>query len=40
MKVFVDKVQNRSDYNDQSKWIDYQLLIHLISHYNKFLFRL
>jgi hypothetical protein len=31
MKVFVDKVQNSSDYNDQSKWIDYQLLIHLIS---------
>lgn len=31
MKIFVDKVQNTSDYNDQSKWIDYQLLIYLMS---------
>ncbi len=31
MKVFVDKVQNSSDYNDQSKWIDYQLLIYLMT---------
>ncbi len=31
MKVFVDKVQRSSDYNDQSKWIEYQLLIYLMS---------
>ena len=31
MKVFVDKVQNTSDYNDQSKWVDYHLLIYLLS---------
>ena len=31
MKIFVDKVQKKSDYNDQSKWIDYNLLIYLIS---------
>ena len=31
MKVFVDKVQNITDYNDQSKWIDYQLLIYLMT---------
>ncbi len=33
MKVYVDKVQSSSDYNDQSKWIDYNLLIYLISNY-------
>ena len=31
MKVFVDRVQNTSDSNDQNKWIDYHLLIYLIS---------
>jgi hypothetical protein len=34
MKVFVDNVKKRSDYNDQSKWIDYHLLIYLISIYD------
>ena len=33
MKVFVDQVKKRSDYKDQSKWIDYQLLIYLMSIY-------
>ena len=31
MKIFVDKVQKQSDYNDQSKWIDYHLLIYLMT---------
>ena len=31
MKVFIDKAKTSSDYNDQSKWIDYDLLIYLMS---------
>lgn len=33
MKVFIDKVQKISDYNEQSKWIDYQLLIYLMARF-------
>ena len=40
MKVFVDKIKNNSDYADESKWVDYGLLMnlmaHLISKSNKF----
>jgi hypothetical protein len=29
MKIFVDNIKNSSDYNDESKWVDYYLLTHL-----------
>ena len=29
MKIFGDKIKNSSDYNDESKWVEYNLLIHL-----------
>ena len=29
MKIFVDYIYHISDYNDESKWVDYGLLIHL-----------
>lgn len=30
MKVFVDRIYNSSDYEDDSKWVDYALLTHLM----------
>ena len=32
MKVFVDKIKNNSDYDDESKWVDYSLLMYLKAH--------
>lgn len=32
MKVFVDKIKNNSDYDDESKWVDYGLLMYLKAH--------
>jgi len=29
MKIFVDKIRNSSDYKDESKWVEYNLLTHL-----------
>jgi hypothetical protein len=29
MKIYVDYIYNVSDYKDESKWVDYGLLIHL-----------
>ena len=29
MKVFVDRIKDDSDYDDESKWIDYALLMYL-----------
>ena len=34
MKIFVDNIKNSSDYNDESKWVEYYLLIHLNSTLN------
>lgn len=29
MKVFVDRIKDGSDYDDESKWVDYDLLMYL-----------
>lgn len=29
MKIFVDNIENSSDYNDDSRWVEYELLTHL-----------
>jgi len=29
MKIFVDKIKKSSDYDDESKWVEYYLLTHL-----------
>jgi hypothetical protein len=29
MKIYVDYIYSISDYRDESKWVDYGLLIHL-----------
>ena len=29
MKIYVDYIYNIVDYKDESKWVDYGLLIHL-----------
>lgn len=29
MKIFVDNIKNSSDYADESKWVEYNLLTHL-----------
>ncbi len=29
MKIFVDYIYNIRDYKDESKWVDYGLLMHL-----------
>jgi hypothetical protein len=29
MKIFVDSIYNIEDYKNESKWVDYGLLIHL-----------
>jgi hypothetical protein len=29
MKIFVDRIYKSSDYDDESKWVDYALLKHL-----------
>jgi hypothetical protein len=29
MKIFVDYIHSSSDFKDESKWVDYGLLIHL-----------
>ena len=29
MKVFVDRIKDGSDYDDESKWVDYALLMYL-----------
>jgi hypothetical protein len=34
MKIFVDNVKNSSDYNDESKWVEYDLLTHLYATFN------
>lgn len=31
MKVYVGRIKQYSDYDDQSKWVDYDLLIYLQS---------
>ena len=31
MKIFIDNIKQISDYNDESKWVDYYLLIYLNS---------
>jgi hypothetical protein len=30
MKIFVDRIYKSSDYDDESKWVDYALLTHLM----------
>jgi hypothetical protein len=34
MKIFVDNIKNSSDYNEESKWVEYNLLTHLNGTFN------
>lgn len=29
MKIFVDNIETSSDYKDDSRWVEYELLTHL-----------